>query len=188
MWSSANILNLPWVYLNSTNIIKNEHLNRQQANELPVADSNFVLKSSNKLAAGILIGYEHCGAVQTFWLNLEYTWTVQTLFRMSIWIGNRQLSCQLPILILFSNRQINWLLAFQMAMSIVEQCKHFESTTSILELYERDLEEAFVSATGNWVAGCRFGFWFWNRQLNRHLQSESATVAKICLPASLKQS
>ena len=38
----------------------NEHLNRQQATQLPVADSNFVFKSSNKLAAGILNGYEHC--------------------------------------------------------------------------------------------------------------------------------
>ena len=33
---------------------------------LPVAYSDFVLKSSNKLDTGILNGYEHCGAVQTF--------------------------------------------------------------------------------------------------------------------------
>ena len=76
--SIANILNQPWAYLNSTT-------------ELPVADSDFVLKSSNILATGILNGYEHFGAVQTFWINHEHTWTVQTLFRMSIWIGNRQL-------------------------------------------------------------------------------------------------
>ena len=31
-----------------------------------VADSDFVLKSSNKLATVILNGYEHYGAVQTF--------------------------------------------------------------------------------------------------------------------------
>ena len=45
-------------------------------------------------------------------------------------------------------------------MSIVEQCKHFESTTSILELYELDLEGAFESATGNElpVADSDFGF------------------------------
>ena len=41
-------------------------MNRQQATELPGADSDFVLKSSNKLATGILNDYEHCGAVQTF--------------------------------------------------------------------------------------------------------------------------
>ena len=33
---------------------------------MPVADSDFVFKLSNKLATGILNGYEHCGAVQTF--------------------------------------------------------------------------------------------------------------------------
>ena len=33
------------------------------------------------------------------------------------------------------------------------------------------------------VGGCRFGLVFLNRQLNRQLQSESATVAKIWLPA-----
>ena len=33
---------------------------------MAVADSDFVLKSSNKLATGILNGYEHCGALQTF--------------------------------------------------------------------------------------------------------------------------
>ena len=36
-----------------------------QATRLPVADSDFVLKSSNKLVTGILNGYEHCGAMQT---------------------------------------------------------------------------------------------------------------------------
>ena len=30
---------------------------------MSVADSDFVLKSSNKLATGILNGCEHCGAV-----------------------------------------------------------------------------------------------------------------------------
>ena len=59
-------LNQPLAYLNSINLIKNEHMNRQQATELPGADSDFVLKSSNKLATGILNDYEHCGAVQTF--------------------------------------------------------------------------------------------------------------------------
>ena len=29
------------------------------------------------------------------------------------------------------------------------------------------------------VAGCRFRLWFLNRQLNRQLESESATGAKI---------
>ena len=29
------------------------------------------------------------------------------------------------------------------------------------------------------VSGCRFGLWFLNRQLNRQLESESATGAKI---------
>ena len=33
---------------------------------MPVADSDFVLKSSNKFATGILNGYENCGAVHTF--------------------------------------------------------------------------------------------------------------------------
>ena len=30
---------------------------------MPVTDSDFVLKLSNKLATGILNGCEHCGAV-----------------------------------------------------------------------------------------------------------------------------
>ena len=33
---------------------------------MPVADSDFVFKSSNKLASDILNGSEHCGEVQTF--------------------------------------------------------------------------------------------------------------------------
>ena len=56
----------PWAYLNSKNFILNEHLNRQQATQLLVADSEFVLKSSNKLATGILNDSEHCRTVQTF--------------------------------------------------------------------------------------------------------------------------
>ena len=130
--------------------------NRQLCSQLPIRI--FVLKLSNKLATGILNGYEHCWAVQTFCINHEHMWTVQTLFRMSIWIGNRQLSCQLPTRILFSNSQINWLLAFKMAMSIVEQCKHFESTMSICEQYKLYLEWVFESVTGYRVASCRFGF------------------------------
>ena len=50
-----------------------EHLNQQQATKLPVAYSECVLKLSNKLATGILNGYEHCGAVQTFCINHEHT-------------------------------------------------------------------------------------------------------------------
>ena len=53
-------------------LYKNEHLNKQQATELQVADYDFVLKSSNKLPTGILYGYKHCGAVQTFWINHGY--------------------------------------------------------------------------------------------------------------------
>ena len=41
-------------------------MKRQQATELQDADSDLVLKSSNKLATGIINGYEHFGAVQTF--------------------------------------------------------------------------------------------------------------------------
>ena len=59
-------MNQQLAYFYITNFIKNEHLNRQQATELPVADSDFVFKSSNKLASGILNGFEHSGAVQTF--------------------------------------------------------------------------------------------------------------------------
>ena len=33
---------------------------------MPVADSDFVFKLSNKLTTVILNGYEHYGAVQTF--------------------------------------------------------------------------------------------------------------------------
>ena len=54
-------------------------LNRQQATELPVTDSDFVLKSSNKLTTGILNGYEHCGAVQTF-LNQPWAYLNSTNF------------------------------------------------------------------------------------------------------------
>ena len=36
------------------------------ATELSVADSDFVLKSSNKLVTGILNGVGHCGAVRFY--------------------------------------------------------------------------------------------------------------------------
>ena len=45
----------------------------KQATQSPVADSDFVLKSSNKLATGILNGHEHCGAVQTFLIQHGHT-------------------------------------------------------------------------------------------------------------------
>ena len=49
-----------------SDFVLNQHWNWQPATELSVADSDFVLESSNELATGILNGYEHCGAVQTF--------------------------------------------------------------------------------------------------------------------------
>ena len=53
--------------------------NRQQATKLAVADSDFFLKSSNKLATGVLNGYEHCGALQTF-LNQPLAYLNSTNF------------------------------------------------------------------------------------------------------------
>ena len=41
----------------------------ESATELPVANSDFILESSNELATGIQNGYEHSGTVQTFLMN-----------------------------------------------------------------------------------------------------------------------
>ena len=42
-----------------------------------------------------------------------------------------------------------------------------------------DFNDFFRIGNRQLVAGCRFSLWFLNRQLNRQLESESATGAKI---------
>ena len=71
-------------------------MNLQQATEMPVADSDFVLKSSNKLATCILNCYEHCWAVQTFF-NQPWAYLIEQYKLYLEGDLKRQQATELPV-------------------------------------------------------------------------------------------
>ena len=73
------LVDIFWQKLPIQIVVADSVANSKTKIRVSVTDSDFVLKSSNKLATGILNGYEHIGAVQTF-LNQPWAYLNSTNF------------------------------------------------------------------------------------------------------------
>ena len=101
------------------------------------------------------LAFKRLWEVQTFFNQLWAYWRKTNFFRISIWIGNWLLSCQLPIRILLSN---------------IASCK--------FRLYFRILKW-INNCRWNFVLNQRWAFWTMLFFLNQHLNWQPATELPV---------